>query len=68
MDIDIDIDIYIDMYMYIYVSLCVQMPFYSLYYYRKATTLRTDDARMWCCAPAFEAPRPPPLRSAPLPR
>ena len=24
------------------------MPFYSLYYYRKATTLRPYDSRMWC--------------------
>lgn len=26
----------------------LQMPFYALFYYRKATALRPYDARMWC--------------------
>jgi anaphase-promoting complex subunit 8 len=24
------------------------MPYYALYYYRRATQLRPGDARMWC--------------------
>ena len=31
----------------------LQMPFFALHYYRRATQLRPQDARMWC-APLYE--------------
>ena len=43
------------------------MPYYALFYYRKATALRPYDSRMWCANPNLNLPPPLPLPPTPTP-